>query len=553
MPSLTVGFGDLLPEARVEQKNESGVKVGFTDPPGAASKTTPLGGPREFGAAEDRNKTGPKSSDADRGGVASWLESPDFKVEVEPAASEWEELRGERVRKMSSVGGAAREAGEAGVSAARERRATAAREGIQKERAQRRARVKSESAVDEFPSARSILGPPGLRQIDDGPARETEPVRKAGPSAARTPRGWVITRRLGVGVAVAILLSLGCLMLPLTVIWSLDGEAAGALAGQLRNGNDAELRIAGVARLPRTEWWATRAETLISRAVLLQRVGEKGESGSEAEFLLSAARSASSVESERRAAGAAAMNAGMEGKGLDAESFGLSRDIYPLLASARRLLAAERRDEALELYRQSFDLLLRDPTIDHMRADYIEGKDDRFALPRETLALVIARELVNQSWLGYDLWSTIVPADGVFHLAVYRALREESRGEASRARTALLGIEARGEAGRRAATLAAQGEGMIASDQWSAAVEVYQRAIEMQPDEQVRRAWWFNLARIYGHLGDRESAHGAWIKARDNHPNDLIGRRVTRGLSQMSAAMRAGVPESPRIMGGTAR
>jgi tetratricopeptide (TPR) repeat protein len=217
---------------------------------------------------------------------------------------------------------------------------------------------------------------------------------------------------------------------------------------------------------------------------------------------------------------------------IEPRDLGHSRDVLPLLESAHRLLRIDRKEDALALYRQAFDLLVRDHTLEHRTPDFLNPPASRFALPRESLAHTVIEDLTEQKQLTYADWAAILPNEGAIHLAAYRVLRNRNQPESTRAFEALVSLQPTEDPARASIILAAQSEGLATSGRWEHAVTPYRDAIDRQPELPLRRTWWYNLARIHGHLHQTTEMRAAWFAARGDQPDDPIGRRALRGLAQ---------------------
>jgi tetratricopeptide (TPR) repeat protein len=107
-------------------------------------------------------------------------------------------------------------------------------------------------------------------------------------------------------------------------------------------------------------------------------------------------------------------------------------------------------------------------------------------------------------------------------------LRERGDADAERALDAAVAeVEAPAEPGPALALhLAARAEALALRSRWQDAEEHYRRAVELMPDDSVRRSWYVNLADLELRLNDEPRRRRALEAARGLARNDEISRRV---------------------------
>ena len=131
---------------------------------------------------------------------------------------------------------------------------------------------------------------------------------------------------------------------------------------------------------------------------------------------------------------------------------------------------------------------------------------------------------------GVDLreWSKALPPLAIVRLVAARVLRERGDADAERAIDAVVAeADAPTEPGPGLALhLAAQAEAFALRSQWKDAEERYQRAVELMPDDSIRRSWYVNLADLDLRLNDEPKRRRALEAARGLSRNDEISRRV---------------------------
>ena len=148
----------------------------------------------------------------------------------------------------------------------------------------------------------------------------------------------------------------------------------------------------------------------------------------------------------------------------------------------------------------------------------------RYALPYEDLIGEVVREMASCTEWTFDEWSKALPPLAIVRLAAARVLRERGDADAERALDAVVAeADAPTEAGPGLALhLAAQAEALALRSQWKDAEERYQRAVELMPDDSIRRSWYVNLADLELRLNDEpkrrralEAARGLVAQRRD--------------------------------------
>ena len=71
-----------------------------------------------------------------------------------------------------------------------------------------------------------------------------------------------------------------------------------------------------------------------------------------------------------------------------------------------------------------------------------------------------------------------------------------------------------------------QGEAHALKSRWSEAEGFYRQAIELMPDDRVRRSWYYNLADLALHLGDEPERLKALEAAKGTDSKDEITQRA---------------------------
>jgi tetratricopeptide (TPR) repeat protein len=431
---------------------------------------------------------------------------------------------------------------------------------------------------DGWPSARLILGPPGLSPMERPRGRTHEGkaggrgqtsgsenaagVRSGGKGAtvhgtkaaggAKFQAPSDRKRRVAVSVAsgprvmelprwFAAPVALLCWLVVMPVLcwvcwaWVQDAQRANEILSQVRaaglSSGGTELDLSG----GETAWWRTRPEHLVWRAMALDRSAGDARTLEEVDFLLTAALQSAPGDPAARAASVARRMRSLptNARMLDVRLVGLSRDAWPMVETAGRLARAGQVDPAIEAYHRAFELLLRDPTLPWQEPFFLEGGAERFALPREREARGLVDRLADDRGITFARWSTILPSDGAMWLAAYAVLKERGRAEAQSALQTILGLELREDRERAAVVLAAKAEASVALGKWHEAIEKYEKAIQHQPDAAIRRSWSYNKARIHARLGQRAECEQAWLEARGSTGQDALSRLVDRGMARL--------------------
>ena len=206
----------------------------------------------------------------------------------------------------------------------------------------------------------------------------------------------------------------------------------------------------------------------------------------------------------------------------------MSRDAASLSLSARRLLAAGNKTEALNLYLRALAVLTPAEPFRTASPRFCDDPNvPRYLLPGEERQREILRELVaNES--AFPEWSAAIPKNLTTTLAAARLLKEKGRREADAlldaVATAPLALEA--AAPSSAVALAARAEAFALKSRWKEAEQNYRLAIESVDDEKIKRSWWFNLADIELKLDDETQWQTAVRAALAVSPSDEISRRA---------------------------
>jgi len=214
---------------------------------------------------------------------------------------------------------------------------------------------------------------------------------------------------------------------------------------------------------------------------------------------------------------------------------GLSRDPLSLAWSGHRLLAAGKKEAALNLYRQALEVASRG---EFSQVSVPRFNDDqgvpRYLLPGEERIRDIVRELVARNEWTVGEWLEVLPQQTLATLATARMLREQARNEVADALLDPILNQPRPLATDgpiEPLALAARAEAFALRSRWQEADQEYRKAIELLDDETLKRSWWFNLADIAFRLADDAKRQAALLRATLTvAASDDISRRATEIL-----------------------
>ncbi len=408
----------------------------------------------------------------------------------------------------------------------------------------------------EWPSARDILAG---HQIKPRPrtvvaaARKTPLTRTkpaALPTLARVPGQWSPPVWLAGPPAAVFVLAVGVAGSFLSWRWAGDSYAASIVTDRLLTPD----KIARSLPLPETmsppdgSWTTSTAGHLARWAIYLDHFQpERAASPGETARLLERAPQVSPLDRTARLALAQREPAG-SGTAVSLRNLGLSRDAVSLAYSARRLLAAGRKEAALKMYGRALAVAM---PADSFRTVVPWFSDDpavsRYLLPGEEQVRDILRELLSRSELSPSDWSGLLPKSPIVFLAAARLLRDQSPREADAMLDWVLGESSASASGEKAlaVALAARAEAFALRSRWRDADRLYRQAIELVGDETIERSWWFNLADVALRLDDDDKRQAALRAAMAVLGSDDITRRA----ADIQRASRAGRPAFLRGQG----
>ena len=408
----------------------------------------------------------------------------------------------------------------------------------------------------DWPRASSIFEGRGEHARDPRPpsSRAVEEVASGpAPTVRHAPEQWTLPFWAAGLPATALAMVVGLVGLSLGWTWACDDRDAGRLADRFlgsRVPTAEEVRddLGPESGPPAPTWWRSTAGHLFLRALAESEAGAVArvpdpDRADLVAMLLHTARDASPLRADVRYA-LATIPAAEPRDGL-ANALGTSRDVLALsrlgalaLESGQSRTALLHFGEALAMAAQADLGRLDAPTF------LPEPEVRRYALPHEGLiGLVLDPMVAHRGW-AFDDWSGALPGGAVAPLAAARRLRALGRSaEGDRA----LGLaleraqEPAPDGSSEAIQVAAEAEALALRGRWDEAEGRYRLAVDLMPDDVVRRSWWMNLADLYLRLGDDSARRDAWEAARGPDPREeitarAIGDQVQAGIGLAGAS-----------------
>jgi tetratricopeptide (TPR) repeat protein/pSer/pThr/pTyr-binding forkhead associated (FHA) protein len=387
------------------------------------------------------------------------------------------------------------------------------------------------AASRDWPTAREIFAAQRARQVAQAASKlaasRTRPQLVQ--TVAQDPACWSVPLWLGWPLALAVSVGVGGFVLVLALVWSRDDRAAGLVSNHLARGNAKGKPLPETVVPPlHPSWWNTTSSNLARWALERDRAAREPGQAEEVRALLEAATRVSPVDAGARFA-LARPDQHVEGAVPLHQGLGLSRDVVSLSWSGRQLLAAGKKGAALKAYRAALEMASRAELSRLAPPAFLDDSQARrYALPSEDLIGGVVRDLAERTDWRFADWSEALPRFGVALLVAARVLRERSSLESDTALDAVLATaNAPPPVGVPVAVhLAAQGEALALKSHWSEAEERYRQAIDLMPDDRVRRSWYFNLADLALRLDDEPKRLKALEAAQGADSQDEITQRA---------------------------
>jgi tetratricopeptide (TPR) repeat protein len=404
----------------------------------------------------------------------------------------------------------------------------------------------------EWPSAKDILAtysasPSRLPANGGLKASRKRTGALAAPTVAKAPSCWAPPVWLVGPAAALFVVSTGLLGCGLSWSWARDSYMASVVTDRLLTSDRAIQRspLPESVGPPEGGWMVSTAGHLAHWAIFLARfAGEEKQSPAESTALLERALQASPINPTARLA-LAQLEPVQNTTDVSIRSLGLSRDAVSLTWTARRLLAAGRKEDALKLYGRALSVAVPHVTSRSPVPRFIEDPGiRRYLLPGEEQVREIVADLVSQNAWMFEEWSGALPDTPTVLIATARLLREKGRSEAEAVLDRLFENKATagapGESGPVA--LAARAEALALRSRWKEADQFYRLAIDSMGDPTIARSWWFNLADISYRSDDETQRQAALRAASAVASSDDITRRaadIQRGALTRSNGVKA--------------
>ena len=390
----------------------------------------------------------------------------------------------------------------------------------------------------EWPSVKDILAVYQAARPCQSPVNTSKTTTKKisrsslMPTPEREPSSWAPPIVLAGPVAVIFVLAAGLLGCSLSWSWAQDSFAAAIVTDRLLT-NDSTLQrspIPDSVQPPSGSWLTSTPAHLASWAVFLGHFrGEENQTPDETLALLQRALAASPVNAQARLT-QALLEPVDSTKAVSSRSVGLSRDVASLSCSARRLVAAGKKDEALALFGRALSLAVPEKSSRYRVPRFSEDPGvPRYLLPDEEPVREIIVEFISQNTWNFEEWSRVLPENPVVLIAAARLLRERGRGEVETILDRILKQTvippSPFEAGP--VKLAACAEALAFRARFNESQQLYHQAIDLIDDPTIRRSWWFNLADIAYRSDDDIARQAALRLASAVAFSDDITRRAT--------------------------
>jgi hypothetical protein len=383
-----------------------------------------------------------------------------------------------------------------------------------------------------WPSAKHILAShrngPNSRRSETSAGRSRPDT---GLTVPREPGHWRLPRWLAGPPAVLLVLTLGLTGGLLSWRWAKDAYAIAIVTGRLMSPDGGAIRdpLPDAVVPPGGTWTRSTAQHLAHWAMYLSK-GEPGRETASPEVieLLNRALEISPLNPTARLA-RAELEPPVQGAPVAQQSLGLSRDAISLSWSARRLLAAGHKKDAMALFEQALKVANHPEAGRAMVPRFSEDPGaPRYLLPGEERVQEVLREMISKGDWTFAEWAATLPRSPAAFLAAARLLKKEGHGDADTLVEQILDNGRPLEAAQisPALCIAARAEAFAMKSRWRESEEQYRLAIELVDDDTLKRSWWFNLADIELRLDDETQRQTA-LRAALADASDEISRRAT--------------------------
>ena len=392
----------------------------------------------------------------------------------------------------------------------------------------------SSPKLAQMPSAKDILATHRSRTKSQPTSVSAGRLgHDATPTLAREPDQWTLPAWIAGPPATAFVLAIGLAGGILSWWWTADSYSVGIMTRVLMAADRRPQRgpLPESIGPPDGTWARSTAQHLAQWAIFMT-LTEPGKASTPEDALALASRAleVSPLNPTARLA-LAQLDQNENGATISPRGLGMSRDLVSLSWSARRLLAAGNKDNALNMYRKSLALLTPDEPFHGTLPQFSDDPNvSRYLLPGEERVRAVVRELISRNDWAFREWSAVLPKSPTSSLAAARLLKEQSKGGEADVLLDLLmeGQEPREQAKRASALdMAARAEAFALKSRWKDSEQAYRRAIELIDDDTIKRSWWFNLADVELRLDDDSQRQTALRAAVAVSNPDEISRRAT--------------------------
>ena len=325
--------------------------------------------------------------------------------------------------------------------------------------------------------------------------------------------------------------------------WGLAARASGRFADRIAAGvrpdpAAMELLIQDELELPIGGWRSATADELLVRAALLTGASDQFDPAIQERIgaLLNAARQTSPNHPSLRFA-TAWRTVQEPGVDPDASNAGLSRDLWPLTWTGRALLSNGKRREAERAFGAALAMAI-EVAHDHAPGPsfHDDPKGGRFGSPLEEPIRMVVGEMADRGEWATSDWEPLIPESAIACVVVARVLRERGDPAADRFIEAAIALADHPPTAGGAPLWEqlAVAEAFALSGRIDESVEAYRRGLERMPDrlDLERRAVSYNLADLYGRLGDEDRERDALLAAMTSDPEDPVTAEAIRAQAR---------------------
>lgn len=395
----------------------------------------------------------------------------------------------------------------------------------------------TEESAREWPRASDIFAAHHTAPPRVAPAHTSarKVLREPTPTESREPASWRLPLWLGWFPLVVAALGVGTVGFVAARAWTRDASSTGVVANALARPGEAKPLPEGVEPPPIDSWWRSSGANLALWAAYFERRAAADPSEDErARAFTEAALKASPFQAQARFAQARRPSIGEPPNPL-LVGMGLSHDVVTLAWTGHQWLKAGKKDVARKFYREALEMASR-ADLSRLGTPILDNNPQapRYHLPGEELIGLVVRDMAADETWTFDEWSEALPSFAPVQLATARILVERGGNDAEKLLESIVGRKDEpAPAGFPAALhIAAVGEALAMKSRPDEALQKYRQAIDLMPDDLVKRSWWLNVADLASKVND-ESEHGRALDAARGHDTkDEIARHAQDLLSR---------------------